>query len=61
MTEHERHLEALTRRHFLSRCGIGLGGAALGTMMGDLAQAEGAPNPLAPRKGRLPAKAKNII
>ncbi|MFM1559348.1 MAG: DUF1501 domain-containing protein [Roseibacillus sp.] len=61
MTEHERHLQALTRRHFLSRCGIGLGGAALGTMMGDLAQAEGAPNPLAPRKGRLPAKAKNII
>ncbi|MEO1836076.1 MAG: twin-arginine translocation signal domain-containing protein, partial [Akkermansiaceae bacterium] len=63
MTENERYLQALTRRHFLTRCGVGLGGAALANMMGNLAQAEEprVHNPLAPRMGTLPAKAKNII
>jgi len=63
MTENERYLQALTRRHFLTRCGVGLGGAALANMMGNLAQAEEprVHNPLAPHMGTLPAKAKNII
>jgi len=63
VTEHERYLQALTRRHFLARGGLRLGGAALATMMGKPGRAEGidAPNPLAPHKGPLPARAKNVI
>ena len=51
-----------TRRHFMSRCAIGLGGIALATL------AKGAPvapsafvNPLAPKPGHRPARAKNVI
>ena len=63
MTEYERHLQAVTRRHFLSRAGLGIGGTALAGMMSQLALADQlkARNPLAPRKGTLPAKAKNVI
>lgn len=63
MTEYERHLQAVTRRHFLARSGLALGGTALASMMGELAFADElkAHNPMAPRKGSLPAKAKNVI
>ncbi|MFM7750616.1 MAG: DUF1501 domain-containing protein, partial [Opitutaceae bacterium] len=52
-----------TRRHFLSRCSLGLGGIALAALTGGRASAAPAvpPNPQAPRPGHFPAKAKNII
>ena len=64
-----QHLGELTRRHFFSRCAIGLGGIALATMLGEqklfgAATSAGMPllpNPMAPRPGHHPAKAKNII
>src|ERR1051326_4052276 len=66
MSPHD-HLCQLTRRHFFSRCAVGLGGIALASMLG--AQRAGAatldpkalPNPLAPKPPHFPARAKNII
>ena len=59
------HLCQSTRRHFFSRCALGLGGIALASMMGQRrllgANAETLPNPLAPRAPHFPARAKNII
>jgi uncharacterized protein (DUF1501 family) len=53
---------ARTRRHFLSRCAVGLGGIALASMLN---QARGAGDatagPLAPKPTHFPARAKNII
>jgi hypothetical protein len=43
-----------TRRHFFSRCGIGVGSMALGSLMARDAA-------LAPKKTHFPAKAKNVI
>ena len=55
-------LAARTRRHFLSRCAVGLGGIALASMLN---QARGAiapsSGPLAPKPTHFPARAKNII
>jgi hypothetical protein len=64
-----QHLGELTRRHFFSRCAIGLGGIALASMLGEQkvfgATSTGGmpqlPNPMAPRPGHHGAKAKNII
>lgn len=61
-----QHLGALTRRHFFSRCAMGLGGIALASMLGQqrMLGASGAPelpNPMAPRPGHFPARAKNVI
>jgi hypothetical protein len=64
-----QRLGELTRRHFFSRCAIGLGGIALASMLREQnvfgAGSPGAmpelPNPMAPRPGHHPAKAKNII
>ncbi|HEV3163431.1 MAG TPA: DUF1501 domain-containing protein, partial [Isosphaeraceae bacterium] len=56
-----------TRRHFFGRCAMGLGSMALGSLLGEGAcearAADAAPNvnPLAPRTGHFPAKAKSII
>jgi hypothetical protein len=63
MNAYEQYLQALTRRHFFTQCGVGLGGMALSTMMGDALQAEGrnATNPLVPRQPQLPQKAKSVI
>lgn len=59
------NLPALTRRHFFSRCGMGLGGIALASMLGQrqLLGAEARPleHPLAPKPTHFPARAKNII
>ncbi len=60
------HLAHLTRRHFFSRCAMGLGGIALASMLNrtGLAATPGAaglPNPLAPRPTHFPARAKNVI
>ncbi len=45
-----------TRRHFLSKCGLGLAGMFLGELQG-----AGAENPLKPKKPSLEAKAKSVI
>lgn len=55
-----------TRRHFLSRCAVGLGGIALaslsqGAHAAPAAAAGALPNPLAPRPTHFPARAKNVI
>jgi len=52
-------LRYVTRRHFFSRCSIGVGSIALSTLMG--APAPKMRNPLEPKSGHLPAKAKNVI
>jgi hypothetical protein len=55
----------ITRRHFFSRCGIGLGSMALASMLGNPSQVSAAAaastNPLAPRPGHRPARAKSVI
>ena len=48
-----------TRRHFFSRCGIGVGSMALGSLMA--APASKMRNPLEPKRTHFPAKAKNVI
>ncbi len=58
----QRRLE--TRRHFFSRCGVGVGSIALSSLMRRDARA--APessirNPLAPKPPHFPAKTKSII
>ncbi|MGV3518579.1 DUF1501 domain-containing protein [Luteitalea sp.] len=55
-----------TRRHFFSHCAMGLGGIALASMLGErrLHGAEGPvalPDPMAPKPGHHPARARNII
>ena len=58
-------LHAITRRHFFSKCSLGLGGVALASLLADQKLfGSGAPklvNPLAPKPGHFPAKAKNVI
>ena len=63
MHEYEQYLQALTRRHFLARCGIGLGSMAVSTMLGGTLRAKDnrPANPLAPRKPHFAPKAKNVI
>ncbi|HUR58807.1 MAG TPA: DUF1501 domain-containing protein, partial [Opitutaceae bacterium] len=65
MNSHHDHLCQLTRRHFFSRCAVGLGGIALSSMLArrelQAAAAQPFANPLAPRPGHFPARAKNII
>jgi hypothetical protein len=68
MAHHAPNLEhlALTRREFLCRCGMGMGGVTLASLFGSLgvlnsAQADGFTNPLAPKQPQFPAKAKQII
>lgn len=50
---------AVDRRDMLTRCGMGLGGLALGQILAD--QAQGESNPLLPRGAQFPAKAKRVI
>ncbi len=54
-----------TRRHFFAQCGVGLGQIALGGLLsgGKMFGAEATPslNPMAPKPGHFPAKAKNVI
>lgn len=62
--EQNRFLHRLTRRHFFHDCGVGLGSVALGALL-HRGKAEAAldpfRNPLAPRQGHFPARAKNVI
>ena len=53
-----------TRRHFFAQCGIGLGTMALGSVFNEShgGAISGSPsNPLSPRPGHFPARAKNVI
>lgn len=54
---------AANRRDMLSRCGMGLGGLALGQILAaeQSHAAAGSNNPMLPRHGHFPAKAKRII
>jgi len=54
---------ALTRREFLGRCGMGMGGLAFASLFGgSLARAsEASPNPLLPKESHFYGKAKHVI
>src|SRR5436190_584633 len=54
-------LPALTRRHFFSRCAIGLGGMALASLLGENKVLGSSSNPMAPRLPHFRPRAKNII
>jgi hypothetical protein len=57
-------LRDLTRRHFFSRCSMGVGSIALASLMAERGGAAPAPqmrNPLEPKAPHFPAKAKNVI
>ena len=64
MNAHDLHLRGITRRHFFGRCGVGVGAFALQQLLAENGWA--APkidpgNPMAPRAGHFPAKAKRVI
>ncbi len=53
-----------TRRHFFHDCAVGVGSIALATLLNEgrtTAQEPALVNPLAPKKGHFPARAKNVI
>jgi hypothetical protein len=58
-------LSAITRRHFFSRCALGVGGLALASLLSDRKLFGAAPpaaaNPMAPRPPHFTPRAKNII
>jgi len=58
-------LQHLTRRHFFSRCGLGLGSIALGSLLNVrstfAAEASHLANPMAPKQPMYAPRAKNII
>src|SRR5262249_45199967 len=67
-SQSQARLAAITRRHFYSQCGVGLGKIALASLLaGEMTAnsslaAQAAPsNPLAPRPTHYPAKAKAVI
>src|SRR6188474_1627918 len=56
------HSNNIARRWFLQECGVGLGAVALTDLLARQTQAASAPaDPLTPRPGHFPAKAKNVI
>jgi hypothetical protein len=64
MTPEDKLLQFETRRHFFSRCGVGVGKIALASLLGEqLLSAEPAKssNPAAPKPPHFPAKVKNVI
>lgn len=63
MNLYHQHLQFLTRRHFLERCQIGLGGLALSQLLSEDAPAltGRAESPLAPKKPHFEARAKRVI
>jgi hypothetical protein len=57
-------LRGITRRHFFSQCGVGLGSIALASLLSGQKLFAGEnllANPMAPKKPHFPARAKNII
>ena len=64
MNPYEQYLLSITRRHFLARCGVGVGGMALASIQGDAVAAVDqsvSANPLAPRQPHFAPRAKNVI
>ncbi|HEY6228548.1 MAG TPA: DUF1501 domain-containing protein [Verrucomicrobiae bacterium] len=55
----ENALRAITRRHFFGDCAVGLGSLALASLLDS--RAATSDDPLAPKPGHFPAKAKNVI
>jgi hypothetical protein len=57
------YLQNVTRRHFIQKCQVGVGGVALASLMGQLAAAAPAApaDPLAERAPKLKARAKRVI
>jgi hypothetical protein len=58
MTEEQRRLLDITRRHFFGRAGFGIGAAALTSFLNPRLFADTA---MAPKKPHFPAKCKNVI
>src|SRR5436190_15349942 len=58
-------LRDITRRHFFSKCGLGLGSIALASLLGERkvfgAEDLRLVNPMAPKAPHFPARAKNVI
>ena len=57
-------LQRITRRHFFSRCGVGLGSIALFSLLSNrrlLGSTAGLPNPMAQKAPQFAPRAKNII
>jgi hypothetical protein len=63
MTFEDRLVLSETRRHFFSRCGVGIGKVALASLLNDriFAAASKADNPLAPKPPHFAPKVKNVI
>jgi hypothetical protein len=66
MNAEESLLREITRRHFFQNCKLGLGSLVLGSLLGGqssggVSSADRAVNPLAPRDGHHPARARNVI
>ena len=67
MMDENEQLRQVTRRHLFGQCGVGLGSIALASVMGESATAAPAmpvrhlSEPMMPRAGHGPAKAKNVI
>ena len=63
MTQEDVLLRFETRRHFFNRCGLGLGKLGLFSLLcdGKLRAAATSKNPLEPKPGNFPAKAKSVI
>ena len=58
-------LRDITRRHFFSRCGLGLGSIALASLLNERkllgASISSLPNPMAPKQPQFAPRAKNIM
>ena len=50
-----------TRRHFFERCGLGIGSMALGSLLGNGQRSLAGGDPLSPKPGHFPAKARSVI
>jgi hypothetical protein len=61
MTPEDKLLQFETRRHFFSRCGVGVGKIALASLVGEELLSAAAVNPTAPKAPHFPAKVKNVI
>lgn len=61
----EQNLRNITRRHLFSQCSMGIGSIALASLLAEkglgTTEPDGQTNPLQPKKGHFPAKAKNVI
>ncbi len=59
----DKALQAVTRRHFFSRCGVGVGQVALASLMADgmLSGAPATNSSTEPKKPHFPGRVKNVI